>query len=230
MPIHKTEAVVLRRIRFSESSLILTMYTRDFGKIKALAKGALRPKSKFLGSLEQAEHISIVFYSKQTRDIQTLSHAELVHPFLTIRSNLRKTTAALAMLEQLDAAIIGEEGSPPIFEILVEGLNALDSGPGDQTHLWRFQLRLLSLIGYGLDIAMPAGRAGVGKISPKSQRILAALQRPRGVRDEAEEINELFSPSAKRASEINRFLGRYFAYHIEGIRQVRSVRFLESLS
>ena len=73
MPILKSEGVVLRRIKYSETSLILTFYTKDQGKISLIAKGARNPKSKFVGALEPATYASIVYYHKDSRELQLLS-------------------------------------------------------------------------------------------------------------------------------------------------------------
>jgi DNA repair protein RecO (recombination protein O) len=71
--ITKTEAIVLRTVEFQESSIIATLFTLKHGKIAVIAKGARKPKSKFAAFLVAGQMLEVVYYMKQTRQVQTLS-------------------------------------------------------------------------------------------------------------------------------------------------------------
>ena len=77
----KTEAVVLKAVKYRETSKIVTLYTKKFGKINAVAKGAMLTTSKFGASLEPMSYILAVLYKKETREVQFLSQADLIKPF-----------------------------------------------------------------------------------------------------------------------------------------------------
>ncbi len=81
MSLQKTQAVVLKTQRLGETSKILTLYSQKFGKIKVVAKGARGLKSRFYGTLEPLNHISIVYYFKETRELQLLSQADICVKF-----------------------------------------------------------------------------------------------------------------------------------------------------
>ena len=76
MSIQRTHAIVLRTRKVRESSKIAVFFTNKCGKISAIAKGSLRPKSKFGSSLELFTRSSIIFYKKENRELHTLSHSE----------------------------------------------------------------------------------------------------------------------------------------------------------
>ena len=80
MAILRTEAVVMKGWKLGETSKILSLFTRDFGKVKVVAKGGRGSKSKFKGCLEPLTHLRIFYYDKRTRDLQLLSQADLIDP------------------------------------------------------------------------------------------------------------------------------------------------------
>ena len=149
MAIINTSAIVLRRINHGETSLIVNFYTREFGKIAAIAKGARRQKSQFAGVLDLMNYLNVVLYTKETREVQTLSSAEYAIPFLKIQRDIEKTYLGMTMLETLRQAIIGEEPHPEVFDLLVQSLEVLNgkSTAGIET-LWWFHLHLVSLLGF----------------------------------------------------------------------------------
>ncbi|TFB10109.1 DNA repair protein RecO, partial [Candidatus Marinimicrobia bacterium MT.SAG.4] len=90
MPILKAEGIILRRIKYSETSLIVTLYTKEYGKVSLIAKGARNPKSKFVGSLEPGTYVSVVYYHKENRDLQMLSEVDPMRSNSSIISSIRK--------------------------------------------------------------------------------------------------------------------------------------------
>ncbi len=149
MAIISTPAIILRRIEHSETSIICTFYTRNYGKLTAIAKGARRPKSQFAGLLDIMNYLHIVVHTKETRNVQTLSGAEYQRPFLRIQQDMRRTAIGMIMIETVRQAIIGEEPHPEIFDLTIEALSCLnDEDQADIETLWWFHLHLVSLLGY----------------------------------------------------------------------------------
>ena len=93
-----SNAIVLNRISYSDSSLIFRVFTENYGKITILGKGVLRPKNIIGSLLEPANHLYIHYYNKSSRDIQILKDASFVQQYLSIRTNLTKLVLSLAIV------------------------------------------------------------------------------------------------------------------------------------
>ena len=104
----KTEGIVLKRMDFRETSRIVTLYTKSFGKIKVLAKGVRRPKSKFGSSLETLTRTAIVFYKREQKDLYTISEGDILDSFERLRSDLTGFGYTSILLDFLDKSNPGE--------------------------------------------------------------------------------------------------------------------------
>jgi len=115
MTINKSEGLILKKIKWSETSNIITVYSEDFGKLKLLAKGVQRPKSSFSGGLELFSSIDFVFYKKEKKDLYILSSSELKTTNQLLFSSPQKYGVASAGIELLDKLISGEEKNEDIY-------------------------------------------------------------------------------------------------------------------
>lgn len=145
----KTEAVVLKSMRYHETSKIVTFYTQKFGKIRGIAKGARGPKSKFGGALEPITHVSLVIYKRQNREFHTISDCEIIQHFPRIRSDLEKISIAFSVIESLNAVMHDEEKNERVFDLVVDVLSAIDRATKNiQNVLYYYRLHLLDLMGF----------------------------------------------------------------------------------
>src|SRR3954447_17622426 len=145
----KTEAVVLRSIRYAEADRILHLYSRDYGRLGAIAKGARRVKSRLGGRLEPLSRVSLIL--RQGRgDLCTVTGVDTVeaHPGLRERwpSLQRATQACDAVLRLLDAA----EPNEPAYNLLCRELKLLDRTPETATRAHALAFRLSLLLAAGL--------------------------------------------------------------------------------
>lgn len=148
----KTEAVVLKSRRYRETSKIVTFYTRKFGKISGVAKGARETKSRFGAALEPMTHVTLVLYKKEHRELHLVSQSEIVQLFPHLHSDLAKITAGLSVVELIDAAMHDEEPNEANFRLLLQVLTELNSATKNlQNVLYYFRLRLLDLMGFKPD-------------------------------------------------------------------------------
>lgn len=147
----KTDAVVLQTRRFRESSKIVTLYTREFGKISVIARGAIQAKSKFGSVLQPMSLISVVFYRKEGRDLQNLSSAEPIARFTHLMESLERLSAGFSIVELVNAVMHDEDRNEQMFETLVQALEALNRPGGNENSVvaW-FMLRLSMLLGYAV--------------------------------------------------------------------------------
>jgi DNA repair protein RecO (recombination protein O) len=148
--ISKTDAIVLHTRRFRESSKIVTLYTREFGKIGVVAKGAMQTRSRIAAMLQPMAVISTVIYRKEGRELQNLSKAEPLERFARIETSLEAMSAGLTIVELVNATMHDEERHEELYETIVEALRALGA-EGDETSvlLW-FMARLAHLLGYSV--------------------------------------------------------------------------------
>ncbi len=147
----QTEALVLSARRYSESSKIVTLYSRASGLMSVIAKGAMRPKSQFAGVLQPLGYLAVTIFVKEGRSLQNLSGAETVERFPRLLKDLDRMTSALAIAELVSAAIVEPEPHRPTFEAILRGMRALDDPDVDPRLVeLRFMILLCELLGYAI--------------------------------------------------------------------------------
>lgn len=149
----RTEAVVLRSMKYSETSRIVTLFTREKGKISVLAKGARQTKSRFGSSLQPMSYTQVVFYYKASRGLQTLTESSHVVPFHHIARDLARISTGLRVVELVNAVMQQEEQNPLVFNLLLQVLHRLDAAPEHAENLLPyFQLKLSAVLGFAPSI------------------------------------------------------------------------------
>jgi len=150
MSITKTEAIVLKSIKFGDTSRIATLYTKDHGKVKVIAKGVRSPKSRLAGGLQTFSHLQVVFYMKRTSEIYLLSQVDTIEAYQSLYKDLNRYVYASAALELLDRLITGEESNPRLFELALATLSFMQSCREESLEMGfaHFSLELAELLGY----------------------------------------------------------------------------------
>lgn len=147
MSSEKTDAIVIRLVEFSESSAVVTLFTRDFGKVSGLAKGARRPKSAFESALDLLAVVRIVFLHKSSDALDLLTEAKLQRRFRAATRDLSRLYAGYYIAELLNDLTDPSDPHPELFDAADAALLALD-GDGDVAAIIvRFELTLLRLVG-----------------------------------------------------------------------------------
>ena len=106
MPIHEAEAIVLRQYSLADSDRIILLVTREYGKIRAVAQGAQKPKNRLSGRLEPLNHVQIEVYVREGRDLGQIRQAELMHSYLGKNPSL-KQICAFSYCEQIPNILSG---------------------------------------------------------------------------------------------------------------------------
>ena len=145
----KAEALVLRVVEFSETSSVLTLFSREFGKIHALAKGARRPKGPFESALDLLSRVRLVFPRKSSEALDLLTEAKLERRFRTAGRDLSGLYGAYYVAELLNELTHDGDPHPELFDLAVETLENLSAGspPAGSTTL-RFELAALRILGH----------------------------------------------------------------------------------
>jgi len=148
MSAEKTRAIVLRVVDFSETSCVVTLFTEDFGKIGALAKGARRPKSPFDSALDLLAVCRIVFIDKSGDVLDLLTEARLERRFRSASRDLSRLYAGFYVAELLQELTDLGDAHPDLYRRADDTLLALDrDGPVAETVLG-FEVAALRLLGY----------------------------------------------------------------------------------
>jgi DNA repair protein RecO (recombination protein O) len=148
MPLYKEQGIVLRSVKLGEADKIVSILTQGSGKVRAVAKGIRRTNSKFGARLEPFTHVSLMLYRGQGA-LDTVTQAEIVSPFRTLRGNFGLIAAGETMLESVDKVAEEHERNVRLFLLLLSGLRALEGGPRDPAAVAEsFLLKLLSLSGF----------------------------------------------------------------------------------
>ncbi len=149
----KTEAVVLSKINYGDTSSIVSLYTESDGKISAIVKGGRGPKSKIGKIIDPLNHLQIIIYNKNSRDVQLLSDANLVSHFVNIKEDLDATKYGFAIIELIKNLTADHEANTKLFKGLIKILNMIDDKNEAPAFLYgRFLLFFLSELGYELSI------------------------------------------------------------------------------
>jgi len=126
-----TPAVILHAFPYGDTSRIVRLATRDHGVQSVIAKGAMRPRSRFGGRLQVLSEGVAQFHHRATRDLQTLSAFDVTDQHAALAADLRRFAGAAALAE-LVMRTAHEEPQPPVFAALVETLHALAAAPPDR--------------------------------------------------------------------------------------------------
>lgn len=144
----KTEAIVIRQVDFSESSRVVTFYSRDFGKISSLAKGAKRLKGPFDAALDLLSNCRIVFIRKSSGALHLLTQASMVSRFSPIPTSLNSLYGGYYLADLIYALTEEEDPDSDIFDLTVKALGDLADEKADlAATIVGFEVGLLQLIG-----------------------------------------------------------------------------------
>ena len=147
MAIQTTDGVVLKKHDLRESSLVLTFFTRDFGKISGVIKGVRGPRAQ-LGATPQLFSLDrIVFYESKRRNLSVISQCDLKDFFDPIRKDLEKSVYAKYFLELVDSLSAEYDKSEEVFRLLVDSLQFLCTPASTKRAARIFEIRLLNLVG-----------------------------------------------------------------------------------
>lgn len=241
--LYRTEAIVLRATDFGEADRLLTLLTRDRGKLRAIAKGVRRPTSRHSGSLELFVHVQLLM--ARGRDLDVVSQSALIQPFRRLREDLLATSYAYYLAEVADALLGQADSAARPFAVLRSAFESLESGSAPTLLAAHFVLKLIDVLGYrpelfnclscqvelqpGVNyISLPLGGAlcpECGPLQPEARPVsVDALKVMRHLQktDDLGSVNLALPPALAEQVDLQ---ARAFAeYHLE--RRLRSPEFI----
>ena len=233
---YRDEGIVLRTYKLGEADRIIVFVTRGRGKVRAVAKGVRKTKSKFGSRLEPMSHVALQLY--EGRELDIVTQAESIDHFRVIRDDLDRIARASAMLEAVDQMAQEGEVNPRLFQMLLGGLRALAEHNGPVV-VPAFFWKLLALEGYRpiLDTCAECGSDGpLVAFDLDSGGLLCAEDR-RGTAVSPEVVDllrrilggqlgaALNEPASATTSEVEHLATRAMEHHLE--RRLKSLTLLD---
>ena len=242
-----THAIVLKTIKYGDSSLICRLFTKDHGKIVIMAKGAWRPKNTFGALLEPMNHIYVEYYHKDGRDIQIVKNVSLNNSLHIIRSHLSKIILGQIIIESLDKTTPQNNPMPILYRLTWKVLNKMDESNINfwttfSFYLYHLAVRLgfmpiidscrncqtkLQIANIDLTFGELACNNCVGEnklmINNKSLQLLQNI-----TMIHLDEIKSEVSLSNEMISVLN-FLKIFNSMHLVGMNKVRSLNLIEKI-
>jgi len=243
---YQTEAIVIKKIKLGEADRILTFYTPHLGKIRAVAKGVRRPRSKMAGHLELLTHSQVSL--ARGRNLDTVTGSQTINSFLPLKSDLWLTSCALYATELVEQFTADQIENYPLFQLLLETMHRLCQAGDNVIALRYFELHLLNEVGYRPQLQQCVSchrplepvtnsfcpSAG-GVLCPNCNHkypltdllSLNALKVLRFIQSRDYDTARKLRINTELSHELDELMRRYFRYLLE--REVKSVAWLDSL-
>lgn len=164
MSLIKTDSFITKGFRYGDSSKIVTVFTRDYGKFNVIAKSSRNTKSRFSGVFENINLVSLMLNKKDNRDLQFASKADCKNSFPNIKADLDKIFIAFRMLELINNSLHDYDENVELFDLLLNSMESLEKAEKNYpNYLLFFQLNLLRLLGFKPDFQIRNDEADKSK-------------------------------------------------------------------
>lgn len=244
--VYKSPAIVLRQRKLGDTDKIITLYTADYGKVEAVAKGVRRVTSRLAGHVEPLNHGAYMF--ARGRNLDIITQAQTIEAFQPLRDDLSRLSHALYAAELLDRATEERAENFALYRLLLDTLRRL-AQPGDLDLILRFfEMSLLGQLGYQPELRRCANchsqlDAGSNSWAPGAGGVVCRSCRPAGLTLRPLSVNALgvlrllqegdarklsgVDIAAGLAGELERHLREAIHYALD--RDVRSAAFLDTV-
>jgi DNA repair protein RecO (recombination protein O) len=238
--LYKDEGVVLKTIKLGEADRIVTLFTREHGKVRAVAKGIRKTKSRFGGRLEPFTRVNLMLY-KGRGDLDTVTSAEIIDAFQGVHFDFDRLTAASALVELTEKMTPDREQAFSTYALLIAGLGALAADRGSSI-VPAFLVKLLAVSGYHPELRVCAGCGDEGPLGGFSPSLGGAVCRGCWQEDNSAFgippdhvalIDDLLNADfgiladAGALAEVTQALRRYAEHHLE--RPLKSLQLLKAV-
>ena len=233
MSLYRDEGVVLRTMRLGEADRIVSMLTRQHGKVRAVVKGVRRTTSKFGGRLEPLSHVALLCW--RGRELDIVNQAEVLDGFRGVREDLSRVTKAFTVLEVADQLAQEHHPAPLLYDMVVGALRTLERDDSPML-VAGFLLKALALEGSApiVDVCASCGAEEelVAFDLLQGGALCPACRRGRPVSTEALELvrrtlggglaGVLSEPASPATAEVTELVTAAMEVHLD--RRLRSVR------
>ncbi|MDD5633978.1 MAG: DNA repair protein RecO [Candidatus Omnitrophica bacterium] len=248
MPAQSLEGIILRKYYLRETSFILVIFTKEFGKIKGVIKGVRDPYPQFAGNFEPFTRCRFLFYKKKKQQMDLITHCETLDYFSSVKKDIERLTYANYFIELVDIAAADNDENIQLFNVLLDCLKLLGGTSSPRRISRIFELKFLRAIGLDpeLDSCVSCGSAidkgckfsfkEGGALCPKClgedkkpymDVSLGTVNFLRRIQKSELNRTEHVKVSREVGKEIEKLLRDFLEYHIA--RSVKSLKFLDRL-
>ena len=216
-----TPAIVLKSFSYGDTSLIARCFSRDYGKINLIVKGARSKRSPKSAQFQPLSYVDLVYRNKPNRELQILSKVNFRESWPGILQDLRSITLSMAILEMTEKTLSEDDPHPGLFKNLADVLRAFNEKKVDPNILfWFYECSLLTHLGFRPDLdqrelpglVLPDPNSG-----PNSGIIIKRLL-DENIQNLPE---ELVTPKDRQI--ISNYLWILMRYHFDGMAKIRSL-------
>jgi len=225
--LQKTRGLVLNFLRYRETSVIVHIYTEEFGIQSYIENGVRSSKGRNKAALFQPlTLLDLVVYHKEKGGIQRLSEVKISHPFHSIPFEFAKSSIGLFLTEMLSKTLKEESSNPPLFNFLTQSVLWLDEATSgyENFHLV-FLMKLAAFLGFapdsGIEVADQLRQHGLPVFDDEALRLL----------DELTSASYDRSPTLTRAMRgyLLELLLKFYELHLDGLGEVKSLAVLQEV-
>ncbi len=157
MPLHSTEAIVVGGHDLAEADRIVVFYAKTAGKVRAVAEGARRIRTRFGGNLQLFAEGRLVYFERPNKTLHKVNEFAVIRSHHVLREDLDRLVLGSAAVEAVAAGVEEEEVSPEIYRLLAEGLELLEESARPALVMQGFLLHLIRLLGYFPELSACVG-------------------------------------------------------------------------
>jgi DNA repair protein RecO (recombination protein O) len=154
MPLHQSDAIILKTYPLGEADRIVSFFSREFGKLRGVANGARRMKNRFGASLEPLAHSRLMFFEKENRDLVRIQSADLLDSPMKLFQDYDRAVFAGHMIELVDRFLPEREPQDAVFRLVRMTVRALEHGCSIEFAACYYEVWMLRLAGVFPDLFM----------------------------------------------------------------------------
>ncbi len=223
--LYKTRGIVLNFIKYRETSIIVRIYTEEFGLTSYIVNGVRSKKSKNKIALFQPlTLLDLVVYNRKNSNLNRISEIKCAAPFAEIPTNIKKSTMALFMTEMLVKTLKGEEGNAQLFDFLYQSILVLEHmHHGYENFHLQFILKLARYLGFAPQSAEEILHQVHGAVAKQT--------------DELQRLDKLLKLSYQEKVEVTNAMRRnllikildFYRLHVDALGEVKSLTVLHAV-
>jgi DNA repair protein RecO (recombination protein O) len=234
VPTYSTESLTLRAVKIREHDRVLTLLTRERGKVSAVAKGIGRPQSKLTPCTELLAHCRLTL--AEGKNLEVVTQVEVVDSFTGLRNDVYRLACAAYCAELVERTVESGQHAEAIYGLLLAAVRTISDGPDPELATRAFELRLLGSLGLAPRFSACA-RCGADELGPRpvfvpatggavctscaggldggTRVTLGTLKTLEAVATVGWQMLGRLKPNAQTRAEMRRAIMQYIAYHLD---------------